>query len=125
MEPKRIVDPNFPYTKSSDIYSYGVLMWEISSGHPPFENKFINMNALALAINNGIREDTIKGTPKHYKKLYKKCWGQIPEQRPTVEEVLKEFSKMRINIESTSFKIMDIEITDNSISAINFLENNN
>jgi len=26
MESKRILDPKFPYTKSSDIYSYDVLM---------------------------------------------------------------------------------------------------
>ena len=32
MEPNRILDPKFRYTKSSDIYSFGVLMWEISSG---------------------------------------------------------------------------------------------
>src|SRR2546430_1224529 len=37
MEPKRTLDPKFPYTKSSDIYSLGVLMWEISSGYPPFK----------------------------------------------------------------------------------------
>ncbi|POG62834.1 kinase-like domain-containing protein [Rhizophagus irregularis DAOM 181602=DAOM 197198] len=38
MEPKCLIDPNFPYTKSSDIYSFGVLMWEISSGYPPFKD---------------------------------------------------------------------------------------
>ncbi|CAI2176565.1 1991_t:CDS:2 [Funneliformis geosporum] len=26
------------YTFASDIYSIGILMWEISSGQPPFDN---------------------------------------------------------------------------------------
>ncbi|CAI2173597.1 12813_t:CDS:2, partial [Funneliformis geosporum] len=61
MEPKRILDLKFPYTKSSDIYSYGVLMWEISSGYPPFEDYIIKNNIIPLAvtINKGTREKTI------------------------------------------------------------------
>ncbi|PKY45178.1 kinase-like protein [Rhizophagus irregularis] len=85
MEPKCFVDPNFPYTKSSDIYSFGVLMWEISSGYPPFKDND-NKVALAISISNGAREVTIPGTPIEYEKLYKNCWNQEPEQRPTINE---------------------------------------
>ncbi len=100
MEPKRILDPKFPYTKSSDIYSYGVLMWEISSGYPPFKDivRNNNMISVAIAINKGTREVTIPGTPKDYEELFKKCWCQEPEQRPTIEVVLEEFSKMGFGI---------------------------
>ncbi len=96
MEPKRILDPKFPYTKSSDIYSLGVLMWEISSGHPPFKDSMRNIDkaTLAIAINKGTREVTTPGTPKDYGQLYKRCWSQEPGQRPTIKEVLKEFSRM-------------------------------
>ena len=72
---------DFQYIKPSDIYSYGVLMWEISSGYPPFKNKFNNNhNAIAHAIvNNKAREVPILNTPEDYEKLYKKCWNQEPE----------------------------------------------
>ncbi|CAB5356950.1 unnamed protein product [Rhizophagus irregularis] len=93
MEPKRFVDPNFPYIKSSDIYSFGVLMWEISSGYPPFKDND-NKVALAVSISNGAREVTILGTPKEYEKLYKNCWNQEPEQRSTINEILDEFERM-------------------------------
>ncbi|CAI2193688.1 20121_t:CDS:2, partial [Funneliformis geosporum] len=36
MEPQILKNLKFQYIKPSDIYSLGVLMWEISSGHPPF-----------------------------------------------------------------------------------------
>ena len=55
-----------PYTSSSDIYSFGVVMAEVSSGKPPFYNKKHNLN-LALAICNGLRPGFGKGTPEIYK----------------------------------------------------------
>ncbi|RIA93201.1 kinase-like domain-containing protein [Glomus cerebriforme] len=95
MEPKRLLNLKFPYTKASDIYSFGILMWEISSGYPPFrdnDNKF----ALACSIyNNGFREDTIPDTPNEYENLYKKCWDQEPENRPVISRILDEFKRMK------------------------------
>ena len=44
------------YTSSSDIYSFGVVMAELSSGKPPFYNKKHNLS-LALAICNGLRPE--------------------------------------------------------------------
>ncbi|CAI2170833.1 15749_t:CDS:2 [Funneliformis geosporum] len=37
IEPQILINREFQYIKLSDIYSYGVLMWEISSGCPPFK----------------------------------------------------------------------------------------
>lgn len=60
----------FRFGKKSDVYSVGVLMWEISSGHPPFKNKHLPI-PLAVEIGNGVRENPIKGTPSSYVKVYK------------------------------------------------------
>src|SRR2546421_636101 len=108
MEPKRILDPKFPYTKSLDIYSFGVLMWEISSGYPPFKESISNIekSALALAINEGLREDVVPNTPKEYEKLYKNCWNKEPNLRPTIGEVLNEFAKMGFGI-NTKNKLIE------------------
>jgi len=102
VDPKRLEDPNIPYTKSSDIYSFGVLMWEISSGYPPFKDSGSSKAALAslaYTINNGAREATIPDTPIEYENLYRKCWNQEPEQRPVISEVLDEFKRMNVGIE--------------------------
>ncbi|CAI2192981.1 6232_t:CDS:2, partial [Funneliformis geosporum] len=48
-----------PYTlnEKSDVYSIGVLLWEISSGHPPFyvEGEEYDVG-LAIEILQGLRE---------------------------------------------------------------------
>ncbi|CAB4396319.1 unnamed protein product [Rhizophagus irregularis] len=96
MGPERLKNPESPspYTKSSDIYSFGVLMWEISSGHPPFEH-FDDKWALAYSIvNNNNREKLVPNTPEKYEELYTKCWSQEPRLRPMINEVLDEFERM-------------------------------
>ncbi|CAB4472926.1 unnamed protein product [Rhizophagus irregularis] len=82
-------------------------MWEISSGYPPFkigDNKI----ALAVSINTGVHEVVIPDTPKEYEKLYKNCWNQEPEQRPTIKEVLDEFEGMGFGINVVNKLIKDI-----------------
>ncbi|POG79175.1 kinase-like domain-containing protein, partial [Rhizophagus irregularis DAOM 181602=DAOM 197198] len=75
-----------PYILSSDIYSFGVIMTELSSGKPPFHNRQHN-TGLSLAICNGLRPEFGKGTPEIYKKLAYRCMNAIFNQRPTAEEL--------------------------------------
>ena len=60
---------NYKLNKKSDVYSIGVLMWRISSGHEPFKDKDYDVG-LAIAICHGLREEIIDGTPVEYSKLY-------------------------------------------------------
>ena len=71
-----IKDGDQPYEINikSDIYSIGVLFWQLSSGHKPFctgnDNDAQYDASLAIAIENGKREDIVKGTPVEYSNLY-------------------------------------------------------
>ncbi|RGB41493.1 kinase-like domain-containing protein [Rhizophagus diaphanus] len=59
--------------KKSDVYSVGVLLWEISSGQKPFisYDKFYHRLKLILEISNGKRESPIPNTPVDYINIYK------------------------------------------------------
>src|SRR5438034_6484344 len=79
------------YTSSSDIYSFGVIMAELSSGKPPFYNKKHDLS-LTLTICNGLRPEFGKGTPEFYKKLAYKCMDANSNERPTAQELRDIFS---------------------------------
>ena len=59
----------YKLNKKSDVYSIGVLMWQISSGRKPFYKADYDIR-LALEILNGKRKGIIDGTPIKYSNLY-------------------------------------------------------
>ncbi|RIB19914.1 kinase-like domain-containing protein [Gigaspora rosea] len=71
--------------EKSDIYSLGVLLWELTSGTSPFNN--LTSVAVILKIINNEKEKVIPGTPTDYSELYKSCWSSDPDKRPTLEKI--------------------------------------
>ncbi|RGB42670.1 kinase-like domain-containing protein [Rhizophagus diaphanus] len=87
-----------------DVYSIGVLLWEISSGRRPFYDCY-NVN-LILEISKGLRETIIPDTPEDYIKIYTKCWDNEPDNRPTIYQVvnwLKEIISNTVVTQNTQF----------------------
>ncbi|POG81561.1 kinase-like domain-containing protein, partial [Rhizophagus irregularis DAOM 181602=DAOM 197198] len=68
------------YTFASDIYSFGILMWEISSGQTPFNN-YEHDYDLAMKVN-GMRPKIRSEIPPGYNQLMKQCWDADPLKRP-------------------------------------------
>ncbi|POG70721.1 kinase-like domain-containing protein, partial [Rhizophagus irregularis DAOM 181602=DAOM 197198] len=82
-----------PYTSASDIYSLSMIMWEFTSGIPPFNRKAHDYH-LTLSICEGERPEIIKNTPKCYVDLMKKCWDTNPSNRPNIimlENIISEW----------------------------------
>jgi hypothetical protein len=61
--------PSYSLNKKSDVYSIGVLLWEISSGKPPFYIESYDA-ILAVRIVQGLREKVVQNTPTDYSNLY-------------------------------------------------------
>src|SRR5438094_434312 len=81
-----------PYTKESDIYSFGMIMWEFTTGKKPFHYRSHDHN-LILDVLEGKRPEITEDTPEFYVDLMKKCWDPKPGNRPTAEEIEERFEK--------------------------------
>ncbi|CAG8482264.1 23314_t:CDS:10 [Cetraspora pellucida] len=98
----QILTVYFLHTQKSDIYSLGVLFWELSCGRTPFsERRNPPAHDLANAIIKGLRELPTKDVPIDYLKLYTLCWDMDPEKRPESENVVMMCKELINNGDST------------------------
>ena len=74
-------------TKQSDVYSVGMLMWEIFAGRPPFDDR-AHGPGLCLKICEGLRPQSLSNMPTDCIHMVEKCWDTDPSKRPTIEELL-------------------------------------
>lgn len=75
--------------KTMDIYSYGMLLWELAACEVPYKH-FISEHIIINFVSSGERLDIPPETPPSYAKLIAKCWAQRAEDRPKIEEVVQE-----------------------------------
>ncbi|CAG8437804.1 9685_t:CDS:2, partial [Scutellospora calospora] len=106
------------YGDKSNIYSLGVLLWQISSGIQPFKS-LLPMKMVEY-ISRGEREEPVVGTPVKYCELYQDCWQYYPgedcDKRPDclmafkkLEQVdMKEVISVDTQYEDTSELDLDI-----------------
>ncbi|POG61151.1 kinase-like domain-containing protein [Rhizophagus irregularis DAOM 181602=DAOM 197198] len=97
------------YTFASDIYSIAILMWEISSGQPPFIN-YEHENDIVMNIINGIRPKIVPGTPLEYKNLMKECWDADPLKRPNISALRRRIIRIHLYYQNMSDELFKSEM---------------
>ncbi|CAB4422508.1 unnamed protein product [Rhizophagus irregularis] len=107
-----------PYTLASDIYSFSMIMWEFTSGVPPFNDREHDLQ-LSLSICRGERPEITENTPQCYVDLMKKCWDEDPLKRPSSEEVLNTIKKWIFISDRIEIKDINEELISQIMEFIN------
>lgn len=71
------------YGLPADVYSFGILLWEIAVCHKPFKGMSVDEHA-DMVVAKGYRPkiSVVPGS-NDLKKLIQSCWAHAPEVRPT------------------------------------------
>jgi len=87
------------YTKASDVYSFGMVCWEIVSRQIPFGH-LDNQIRIAAAVLAGERPTIPHYTQQAYAKLILSTWHPDPTQRPSFPDIIdyltREFPQVYI-----------------------------
>lgn len=91
MAPESIFD--CIYTVQSDVWSYGILLWEIFSlGRSPYPGVIVNRKFYKM-IKEGYKMDCPEYAPLDVCRLMKACWDLEPTKRPTFSQITNLINK--------------------------------
>ncbi|XP_022196035.1 mitogen-activated protein kinase kinase kinase 7 [Nilaparvata lugens] len=81
------------YTEKCDVFSWGIILWEVLSRRKPFDDLHATFSIL-WAKHTGKRPPLIEGCPKPIEKLYTSCWDGTAANRPSMETVVRIMTQL-------------------------------
>ncbi|KAJ6845864.1 serine/threonine-protein kinase HT1 [Iris pallida] len=76
------------YGRKVDVYSFGLILWEMVAGTIPYEDMSPIQAAFAV-VNKNSRPKIPAGCPAAVQSLIEHCWALHPEKRPEFCQIVK------------------------------------
>ncbi|XP_053329681.1 mitogen-activated protein kinase kinase kinase 10 [Spea bombifrons] len=92
------------FSKSSDVWSFGVLLWELLTGEVPYRE----IDALAVAYGVAMNKLTLpipSTCPEPFVRILEACWNPDAHSRPSFDCILEQL----VSIERSSMFQMPLE----------------
>ncbi|OQR84331.1 serine/threonine protein kinase [Achlya hypogyna] len=109
-----------PYSMKADVYSYGVILWEMLAKEQPFKGMSpiqgtssgwaaqLRKRVAAFAVaRQQMRPAFPKDTPESLQQLVETCWHQDPAHRPTFAQVLDALPAVRAQLTRRDFHALN------------------
>ncbi|CAO2596154.1 Fibroblast growth factor receptor 4, partial [Lemmus lemmus] len=96
------------YTHQSDVWSFGILLWEIFTlGGSPYPG--IPVEELFSLLREGHRMDRPPNCPPELYGLMRECWHAVPSQRPTFKQLVEALDKALLAVSEEQY--LDLRLT--------------
>jgi len=96
-----------PYGKGVDVYSFGILLWEMCTSEKPFVG-YSNARHMREVINGGERPKMDSTHTSHWplnlQWMIKSCWSPHPDARPSFETIIETLNNILMELKNQSFR---------------------
>ena len=91
------------YNKSVDVYSFGVIMWELITGRVPwYGTQYTFSHQIMMAVSQGkrpsVKQKELVDVPLGFAKLMKRCWDTKSNVRPKFVDIVNELDTIMNNL---------------------------
>lgn len=101
---------NSKYGPSCDVFSFGIIMWELLTGERPYHDRPTdqqNMIPVRVSESEDFRptlpsQEQLAGYQRAYIELMRGCWRCVPSERPTFVEI--SYALRRLQLEHGQFE---------------------
>ena len=83
------------YSSNADVYSFGILLWQLVTREIPFAR--LTPIQAAFSVAQGTRPEIPDGTPSRLKEIIVACWDQDSHKRPSftyIAMALADYARM-------------------------------
>ena len=98
------LEDEFENSPESDVFSFGMIMYEVVTGLVPWDGK--SVPKIMFALVGGRRPDLPADSPSSLRDLIVRCWDQEPENRPSMNIVVQELTMLSCK---PDFRMMSLE----------------
>lgn len=87
-----------PYDYKADVFSFGIVMWELLTGELPY-SYLTPLQAAVGVVQKGLRPTIPKHTYPKLAELLERCWQRDPTQRPNFSQIIDILQQIATELE--------------------------